>query len=354
MIRQDLSTRLAMDSQSLEGLKRSARERPDVAAKAVAKQFDALFINQMLKQMRESMPQDGMLDSSQSRMYTSMFDQQVSQSLATRGVGVADMLLRHLQRGSQAGPGETPATAGPMTLQPQAMSLPGLAATSASSPAETAALASAIRYVDAHGAATTPRPGLEARVRTALDALRQQAEGKSVPRIETVATDASSTQGTEGAQGRRPGRIAQFFDKLADHAAEASRMTGIPAKFILGQAALESGWGRSEIRTKGGGTSHNLFGIKATGGWKGPVTEVTTTEYIDGVARKVKEKFRVYGSYAEAFTDYARLLTENPRYANVVNNATDVKSFAQGLQSAGYATDPNYANKIMQIVRRMI
>lgn len=328
MIRQDLSARLAMDSQSLEGLKRSARERPDVAAKAVAKQFDALFINQMLKQMRESMPQDGMLDSSQSRMYTSMFDQQVSQSLATRGVGVADMLLRHLQRGTQVEPTGTSATAGPM--------------------AKTAAVASAIRYVDAHGAATTPRPGLEARVRNALDALRQQAEGKSVPRIETAAADASSTQGA------RRGRVAQFFDRLSDHAAEASRLTGIPAKFILGQAALESGWGRSEIRTAGGGTSHNLFGIKATGGWKGPVTEVTTTEYIDGVARKVKEKFRVYGSYAEAFTDYARLLTENPRYANVVNNATDVKSFAQGLQSAGYATDPNYANKIMQIVRRMI
>lgn len=343
MIRQDMSARLALDSQSLEGLKRSARERPDVAAKAVAKQFDALFINQMLKQMRESMPQDSMLDSSQSRMYTSMFDQQVSQSLATRGVGVADMLLRHLQRGAQAESTGTPATAGPMALQPQTMPL----ATS-SSPAETAALASAIRYVDAHGAATTPRPGLEARVRNALDALRQQAEGKSVPRIETAATDDSGTQGA------RRGRVAQFFDRLSDHAAEASRLTGIPAKFILGQAALESGWGRSEIRTAGGGTSHNLFGIKATGSWKGPVTEVTTTEYIDGVARKVKEKFRVYGSYAEAFTDYARLLTENPRYANVVNNATDVKSFAQGLQSAGYATDPNYANKIMQIVRRMI
>ena len=349
MIRQDLSARLAMDSQSLEGLKRSARERPDVAAKAVAKQFDALFINQMLKQMRESMPQDGMLDSSQGRMYTSMFDQQVSQSLATRGVGVADMLLRHLQRGTQVEPTGTSATAGPMALQPQAMPLPALAASSpAEAVAKTAAVASAIRYVDAHGAATTPRPGLEARVRNALDALRQQAEGKSVPRIETAAADASSTQGA------RRGRVAQFFDRLSDHAAEASRLTGIPAKFILGQAALESGWGRSEIRTAGGGTSHNLFGIKATGGWKGPVTEVTTTEYIDGVARKVKEKFRVYGSYAEAFTDYARLLTENPRYANVVNNATDVKSFAQGLQSAGYATDPNYANKIMQIVRRMI
>lgn len=337
MIGHDLSARLALDSQSLDGLKRSARERPDVAAKAVAQQFDALFINQLFKQMREGMSEGGMLDSSPGRMYASMLDQQMAQSMATRGVGVADMLLRHLQRTGAT----TPAAAGPAALQTSGGTSPSTADSPMSS------VVTKVRYVDASGAVTAPRPGLEARVKTALEALRLQAEGKSVPRIETTANDTTSTS------TQRKGRVAQFFDKLADHAAEASRVTGIPAKFILGQAALESGWGRSEIRTAGGGASHNLFGIKATGGWKGPVTEVTTTEYINGVAQKVKEKFRVYSSYAEAFTDYARLLTENPRYSRVVNNATDVKSFAQGLQNAGYATDPNYANKIMQIVRRM-
>jgi flagellar protein FlgJ len=349
MIAHDLSTRLALDAQSLEGLKRSARERPEIAAKTVAKQFDAMFIHQMLKQMRESMPQGGMLDSSQGRLYTSMFDQQVSQSMATRGVGVADTLLRHLQRTGKTHNTSTSAVSGPAPLQPaELVPLPLSAARElSSSSASQAVAARQVRYVDAHGAATTPRPGLEDRVRTALEALRQQAAGESVPRMERE----SAVAETEPA--RRQGRVAQFFDRLEKHATEASRVTGIPAKFILGQAALESGWGRREIRTENGAPSHNLFGIKATGGWKGAVAEVTTTEYIDGVAQKVKEKFRVYSSYAEAFTDYARLLTENPRYANVVSNAADLKSFAQGLQRAGYATDPNYATKIMQIVRRM-
>jgi flagellar protein FlgJ len=118
---------------------------------------------------------------------------------------------------------------------------------------------------------------------------------------------------------------------------------------MVAQAAHESGWGRREIRHADGAPSHNLFGIKAGANWGGPVAEVTTTEYIGGVARKVTAKFRAYASYAESFADYARLMKNSPRYA-AVTQADTPREFAQGLQNAGYATDPAYADKLTRVI----
>lgn len=138
------------------------------------------------------------------------------------------------------------------------------------------------------------------------------------------------------------------------HAQEASQATGIPARFMLGQAALESGWGKREIRAADGTPSHNLFGVKAGGSWKGAVVETVTTEYVNGVAQKSVERFRAYDSYADAFRDYANLLRGNPRYAGVMAQAAqgmNADGFAHGLQRAGYATDPNYADKLSRIIK---
>ena len=151
----------------------------------------------------------------------------------------------------------------------------------------------------------------------------------------------------------------------SDAARQAEEQTGIPATFMVSQAALETGWGRKEIRHGDGSPSFNLFGIKATGNWKGPTAEVTTTEYVNGKAQKVVAKFRAYGSYAESFADYAKLMKDSPRYAGVVQAAAagradgrrsprrvaDAASgFAHGLQKAGYATDPAYADKLTRVI----
>jgi len=141
---------------------------------------------------------------------------------------------------------------------------------------------------------------------------------------------------------------------MGSHAEDASRATGIPAKFMLGQAALESGWGKHEIKAADGSASHNLFGIKATSGWSGKVVVAPTTEYINGAPQTVMQKFRAYGSYAEAFSDYAHMLASNPRYGNVISGSHDATSFAQGLQKAGYATDPHYATKLSNIINRSL
>lgn len=144
-----------------------------------------------------------------------------------------------------------------------------------------------------------------------------------------------------------------FVKRMLPHALEASRDTGLPAHQMIGQAALESGWGRREIRMADGTSSHNLFGIKAGADWKGKVAEVTTTEYHNGVASKPKEKFRAYDSYADSFRDYAKLLSDNPRYAKVLEQGESVQGFARALQNAGYATDPRYAEKLTRVIGKV-
>ncbi|MBY0267915.1 MAG: flagellar assembly peptidoglycan hydrolase FlgJ [Burkholderiales bacterium] len=275
---------LAADARGLDELKLRARNNPDTALKDAAKQFEVLFMNMLLKSMRDTVPQDGMFDSEQTRFYTSMLDQQLSEKLSSRGIGLAEIMVRQLQR--QA----------PVTV-----------------PADAAAAA------EVNGVSGAGAPGAVAPA--------------------------------EGARPAAPvGDAKSFVNRMWPEAAGASRATGIPAHFIIGQAALESGWGAREIRGSDGSASHNLFGVKAGRGWTGRSVEVMTTEYVDGTPRKMVERFRAYDSYAAAFEDYARLLKTNPRYAGVIEGSRDAASFARGLQQAGYATDPNYADKLTRVI----
>jgi flagellar protein FlgJ len=300
---------LAIDSKNLESLKTAARQNSPEAVKAAAKQFEALFLNMMMKSMRDATPQDGMFDNSQTKLYTSMLDQQISQSLASRGVGLADMLVRQLSP-------KTPNATGAAGTDAQG---DGMALDASSLPARVAN-----PFADRFGA-LQPLP----------------------------TDDGKALKGINGkSASNQPAHVQAFQEKLAAHAEEASRTTGIPAKFMLGQAALESGWGKHVIKHTDGSSSHNLFGIKAGPNWKGKTVSAVTTEYVNGVPQKRVEKFRAYDSYADSFRDYAKMLRSNPRYEKVLANASDLKGFAQGLQRAGYATDPHYAAKLQHIVNR--
>ena len=174
-----------------------------------------------------------------------------------------------------------------------------------------------------------------------------------IPRAEranpTPAPLQSATQPTP--EVRVPQTAAATFVQHHTQAAKvAQQKTGIPAEFMISQAALETGWGRKEIRHADGSPSFNLFGIKAGGNWKGPTAEVWTTEYVGGKPQRVKAQFRAYGSYEESFADYARLIKDSPRYAQVVARGQDTTAFAQGLQRAGYTTDPAYADKLSRVI----
>jgi flagellar protein FlgJ len=278
------SAGLGYDARSLDGLKGRAARDPKAAVREAARQFESLFMQQLLKSMRQTSLSEDPLSNQGSRLGTEMLDAQWAGQLAGMKGGLADAIERQLQRQMGLSPGPIPAT--------------GAQA----------------------GANATPQP---------LDRLDRpvQLPEKSA---------------------------AGFVQQHGDAAARAEAETGIPAAFMIAQAAHETGWGRKEIRHADGTPAHNLFGIKAGGDWRGPTAEVTTTEYLGGVARKVTARFRAYASAAESFADYARLMKNSPRYAQTVAQATanggDAAGFAQGLQKAGYATDPAYAEKLTRVI----
>jgi peptidoglycan hydrolase FlgJ len=317
MIRQtstpkDLSANLAIDSKGLSELRQGAKAGSADATKAAATQFEAMFVNMMLKSMRDATPQEGMLDNQQTKMFTTMLDQQTSQNIAKKGIGLADVLVRQLSK------------------------TPGVNTGNAEPSAD----------------AAMPEGGL---TRAMIDAAKLQrsiaaAGGNAAANAATAAPAATAATGSTS----RHAHVRAFADKLSAHAEEASRATGVPAKFMLGQAALESGWGRREIKAADGSTSHNLFGIKASGDWKGKTVDVATTEYVNGRATRKIERFRAYDSYADSFKDYAKLITNNPRYEKVLASGGDATAFARGLQKAGYATDPNYASKLAAVINKTL
>lgn len=308
----DLSGKFALDVRDMGSLKQSARAGSPEALKTAATQFEAMFVNMMLKSMREATPQDGLMDSQQTKTFQTMLDQQTSQNIAKKGIGLADMLVRQLSAKTDAAALDIGGQPGDRTSGANAGSFAGMASL------------------------------MDAKLQRAI-----AAAGGNAAATATTSTDSAS-------KGSQAPHVRSFQDKLAAHAEEASKATGIPAKFMLGQAALESGWGKREIKGRDGTNSHNLFGIKASGDWKGRVVEATTTEYVNGKAQTKVERFRAYDSYADSFKDYAKLLASNPRYEKVLASAGDATSFARGLQQAGYATDPNYATKLASIIKRSL
>lgn len=313
---QNQPNRAAFDVQNAQDLRSQFQKDPKAGLKAAAQQFETLFLQMVLKSMRDTVPADGLLQSDQSRFYTGLLDQQLAQNLAggNNGLGFARLIEQQLGgnlAGSEAGGDEvgTDAAAAILAGKPLPSGLP---------------------------------VGTQLRLREVLSGLPTSA-AYAPPTKPAASASQENVIGTGAATPR------DFATTMWPHAVEASRSTGIPPQFLVAHSALESGWGKSEIKRPDGSSSHNLFGIKAGKSWQGETVEVLTTEYIDGQPRKMLEKFRAYGSYAEAYRDYANLLRNSPRYAGVIGSQ-DGTEFARRLQEAGYATDPMYADKLARII----
>ena len=264
---------------SAAALRSQAAADPKAAIKEAAKQFEALFMKEIMKSMRQATLASGMLDNAGTELGTDMLDTQFANQMTGLRGGLCEVIARQLER--QMGAAVAPI------------------------------------------AATAPIPAPPA------------AAAGSVPSF-------SQTNGSA--------RQIEFLQAHKAAAMAAETATGIPATFMLAQAAHETGWGQREIRLGDGSSANNLFGIKAGSGWKGAVAEATTTEVIDGQARKLTQRFRAYASPAESFADYAKLMKDNGRYSQVLASGGNAQRFAQGLQAAGYATDPAYADKLGRVI----
>lgn len=320
----NIDGQFALDMQGLQRLKHTARQDPSGGAGEAAKQFEALFIQMMMKSMRDAMPTSGLIDSKQTDFYQSLLDQQWSQTLANRGIGLADTLVDELEGRGVIPPQEASEGA-------------GIEALVAGIPRGTPrVLTDAIQPEAADDKAMMPAQF--------LDELMAIPVGTS--------SDSKVDGSRQATRDDLPAHVRNFLDRLEAPAQAAHRSTGVPAELILAQAALETGWGRHEIPTRDGGNSHNLFGIKAGSRWQGETTEITTHEVIGGQRQRIRDDFRVYGSFEDAFTDYARLISENPRYVSVTT-AGSAEQAAKALQQGGYATDPAYADKLIAVMDTM-
>jgi flagellar protein FlgJ len=251
-------------------LRSAAAADPKAAIKEAAKQFESLFMQELMKSMRQATMSSGLLDNEGTKLGTELMDTEFAGKMSGLQGGLAAAIERQLAR--QMGVAAEPAPAAKINTVRQ----------------------------------TTPL--------------------------------------------RPPASAADFVSMHGEAAKLAERQSGIPATFMMAQAAHETGWGRKQIRMADGSNSFNLFGIKATADWKGPVANITTTEYVGGQPKKLVQAFRAYSSYEESFADYARMMKTSPRYRDVVARADDAKQFAHGLQRAGYATDPAYADKLARVI----
>jgi peptidoglycan hydrolase FlgJ len=303
-----LSGGLAADAQSLGNLKAAAGASSPEAIKETAKQFESLFMGELLKSMRAATMKSGMLDNPGSDLGTDMLDQQFAVQMSGQPGGLGEMIELQLTRQMAAMHGTSD---------------PALGASSSPSP-----------IASASASPTTSTPVSKASVTPAAPST-----STATPAHHVVKTPRAPTASQ-----------VDFVNKHSDAASKIEKASGIPASYMLGQAGHETGWGKFEIKQKGGAPSFNLFGIKAGAGWTGKVAEVTTTEYVNGVAEKKIAKFKAYDSYEDAFKDYAHMISDSPRYAKVKLQTGSAHAFASGLQKAGYATDPEYAAKLSRAI----
>lgn len=305
--------RVVTDVQGLESLRKGARDDDPEALKEVAAQFEAMMVQMIMKNARQSnelLSKDGIFDSEQVRFYQQMFDEQMAVTITEGGTfGLADVLVRQLSKdyGLEA---EADKTRNPISIQEM--------------------LDRGSRF----------------------PASRFDPELMQSWREKFAAERAEKADAAEEAKRIEKGFSSpeDFVRSLYPMAEKAAKELGVDPKVMLSQAALETGWGRYMIHDEQGKNSFNLFGIKADSRWSGKSAVVSTLEYRGGVVQREQASFRAYDNYEASLKDYADFLQGNPRYTEALKYASDPVKFTKGLQDAGYATDPAYAQKIQRII----
>lgn len=316
------SANIYTDFQGLDELRLSADKRDPKAMEAAAKQFEALFIQQMLKSMRDASLAEGAFDGEESRFYLDMFDKQLSLTMTQgEGIGLAKMIVRQLQSTVKQ-------------VEEIKQQQPGLSGVpdQLTGPALQHSLEISKKLAPSHNELSAPMAGEAA---TSNNDIKQ------------VAGTIDSEIQPDDMRFSTP---AEFVQQLWPHAQRIAKVLGVDPKVLIAQSALETGWGKYITRHPDGRSSNNFFNIKADQRWNGETVSLSTLEFREGIPAPEKANFRAYPSLEESFTDYADFIRNSRRYHEALQQASDLEQYTQKLQAAGYATDPEYSNKIMNII----
>ena len=320
------------DLNGLNAISQLGRKDSAEGLREVAKQFEAMFLNMMLKGMRageETLFGDNYLRSNETNFHQENFDNQLALHMsASGGVGLAETLHRQLmQRYEPAVAANTSAIAGAQGDLTNVRRFTG--------------------SVQRTNAAVVTQPVVLPQQPVDLHA-RTIATRDVVQFVPSEVMLAPETVQTLPGQFDSP---ESFVEHLLPVAEKFAAQLGVDPRVLLAQSALETGWGKKMIRGADGEPSYNLFGIKASAGWQGDRASVSTLEYRDGAMHRENASFRAYASYEESFADYVSLMQNQPRYAHALEQAADSAAYSEQLQKAGYATDPDYAEKIKSVLR---
>ena len=350
------------DLNRLHQLKVGEGRDSEANIRKVAQEFESLFMGEMLKAMRSAgdvLADDNFMNSNESKTYRDMYDQQLSVTLSQgKGMGMADVLTRQLSQAPK------PSTANPFTQEVSAptprteqpveqvgayrrddtalLNQRRLALPVTAMGRSLAGIGAAAQETLTNGLAQQPN-------QVAQD--WQAARSYPAPR-DRVLELAGAEPSAADLNRKQFASPEEFVATMMPMAEQAAKKLGVDPRYLVAQAALETGWGKSIIRGSEGGSSHNLFGIKAHG-WGGASAKVTTTEFVQGNKVKEKADFRSYDSFEQSFNDYVDFLHSNGRYRQALQATANPERFVSELQQAGYATDPHYAKKISQIAQKL-
>lgn len=331
------------DFAALKGIKALDKTDKEKALKEVAKQLESHFINIMMKSMRDANKefQSDLIDNDTMDFYQEMFDQQLSLSMSkSGGIGLSEALVRQL---STRGASEKDTQSNDNTKMIGAQTFYDLnKQASFYSLEQDDQLFPLQKGKQVH--ALVDSGNKISLMDNKVSNKNNRAEESSVNQRESIV---NSNQAKPNY--KRYNSPTEFLTAILPDVIDVAKELGVNPKVLAAQAALETGWGKSILRKNDGSLSHNLFNIKAHRGWDKETVGVKTLEYRGGVPRKEYAKFRSYDTFKESLNDYVDFLHSNPRYKTALQKTADPRSYVQALQDAGYATDPNYANKIMKI-----
>ncbi|MNX93045.1 Peptidoglycan hydrolase FlgJ [compost metagenome] len=377
----------------------------DANMRKVAQEFESLFLGEMLKSMRsatEALGKDNPLNTAEAKQYQEMYDQQLAVSMSREGggIGLADVLMRQMSKNKPLAPGEaatlsaakqeaakaaaqTPIAAGTVAINGPLSRVNGerplWASRSVKAPTGEGAHHNDMALINQRRLALPPKLADRLLAGLVPSATTTPAAVNKTQLPERVATSGAgplyngdwlanaqaASSGSLQIHGRAIAQIPlapakkafssadEFVNTMLPMAKEAADRIGVDPRYLVAQAALETGWGKSVMRAQDGSSSHNLFGIKASSNWQGNSARAITSEFRNGEMVKETAEFRSYDSYKDSFHDLVTLLQTNNRYQDVLKSADNPEQFVRELQKAGYATDPNYASKISQIAKQM-